>query len=129
MQGNRKTGTRPEVAVRQLLHGSGLRYRKNARVVLPELSTTPDIVFARPRVAVFIDGCFWHGCEEHHRTPRSNAAYWEAKIARNRARDQNVNEALTKAGWEVLRVWEHVPPRDAAETIRQRVRARQLAAT
>lgn len=125
MQGNRKTNTRPEVEVRCRLHHAGLRYRKNARLKLQALTVVPDIVFRRERVAVFVDGCFWHGCDEHYRPPASNGTYWESKIARNRARDTRVNAALLSDGWAVIRVWEHVPPDKAAELIRGMVLERR----
>src|SRR3954469_24386844 len=80
MQGNRKTGTRPEIEVRRHLHRLGFRFRKNLRVEVDGMSVVPDIVFPRARVAVFVDGCFWHGCPEHFHLPRTNAQYWEAKI-------------------------------------------------
>jgi DNA mismatch endonuclease (patch repair protein) len=77
----------------------------------------PDVVFRRARVAVFIDGCFWHGCPVHGTRPRSNTAYWDTKIARNRARDERADTALTAAGWRVVRLWEHEDPADAASAI------------
>ena len=73
----------------------------------------PDIVFTRQRVAVFIDGCFWHRCPEHGNSPRANTAYWEAKLERNVARDERVDRALQAAGWTVLRLWEHLKPEEA----------------
>src|SRR4051794_8019823 len=80
MQGNRKTGTRPEVELRRHLHRLGFRFRKNLRLEVAGLRVAPDIVFPRAGVAVFVDGCFWHGCPEHFRSPRTNVEYWEAKI-------------------------------------------------
>lgn len=118
MQANRRRDTGPELRVRSLLHGAGLRYR----VDIPPLSTLPnraDIVFTRSHVAVFIDGCYWHGCPEHYRLPRVNSNYWAPKIEGNRARDRRVDQALVDAGWTVLRFWEHEPPDEiAAEVIR-----------
>ncbi len=116
MQGNRSRDTAPELAVRRLVHAVGLRYRVNARP-LPTLRRTADLVFTRRRVAVFIDGCFWHGCAEHHRQPGANADYWSAKVARNRERDADTDAALTAAGWTVLRFWSHVDPVEVAEAI------------
>jgi len=81
-------------------------------------------VFTRARVAVFIDGCFWHGCADHQRVPRTNRDYWIPKLARNVARDREVDEALTAAGWLVLRIWEHEDPVTSADDIASEVRAR-----
>jgi DNA mismatch endonuclease (patch repair protein) len=77
----------------------------------------PDIVFAGQHLAVFIDGCFWHSCPLHGNEPRANSQYWGPKLARNRLRDERVNDALGHAGWEVLRIWEHVPPEEAARQV------------
>jgi DNA mismatch endonuclease (patch repair protein) len=120
MQGNRSRDTAPELAVRKLVHGMGLRYRVNARP-LPTLRRTADLVFTRRRVAVFIDGCFWHGCPEHHRAPRANSDYWTEKVARNRARDAATDATLTAAGWTVLRFWAHRPPSEVANEVRAAV--------
>ena len=97
--GNRSTELRMIAIFR--LHGiTGWRRRQ-------KLPGKPDFVFRRERVAVFIDGCFWHSCPKHVRAPASNVEYWTAKLARNLARDRNVNAALRRAGWKVVRVWEH----------------------
>jgi DNA mismatch endonuclease, patch repair protein len=107
MQANRSRDTRPELAVRRLLHGKGLRYRVAVPPV-PELRRRADIVFIKARVAIFIDGCFWHGCPEHGRNAFNyNADYWPTKIASNVARDLDTNARLRAAGWTVLRFWEH----------------------
>lgn len=124
MQGNRSRDTAPELAVRRLVHAMGLRYRVSARP-LPNLRRTADLVFTRRRVAVFIDGCFWHGCPEHHRQPSANAGYWSAKVERNRARDAATDTALAEAGWTVLRFWAHQPPVEVAEAVRDAVTKRQ----
>jgi DNA mismatch endonuclease (patch repair protein) len=116
MQGNRKRDTRPELAIRSELHRRGLRYRVDARPIRT-LRCKADIVFRPKKVAVFVDGCFWHGCPDHGTSPKTNAAYWRAKIGRNVERDR-VNEAeLGAAGWTVIRVWEHETPADAAARI------------
>ena len=107
--------------MRRLVHAMGLRYRVNARPIAT-LRRTADLVFYKQRVAVFIDGCYWHGCPEHHRQPRANADYWSSKMARNRARDAATDEALLNAGWTVLRFWEHEPPAAVAEAVRLAVR-------
>ena len=124
MQGNRKRDTRPEMAVRRAVHGLGLRYRV-ARRPLPGQRFTADLVFPAARVAVFVDGCFWHGCPEHFVPPRTNASYWGPKIARNQARDAAAIAALRVAGWIGLRVWEHEPPDLAARRIADTVRDAQ----
>ncbi|WP_326742166.1 very short patch repair endonuclease [Streptomyces sp. NBC_01768] len=108
--------TAPEVAVRKLLHASGYRYRVNERV--PGMSRrTIDIAFTRAKVAVMIDGCFWHGCPEHATQPKSNAEWWRKKLDRNMVRDAETTEHLTTAGWTVLRFWEHETSQDVAARI------------
>jgi DNA mismatch endonuclease (patch repair protein) len=121
MQANRGRDTGPELAVRRLLHARGLRYRVNAR---PEkdLRRTADIVFRAARVAIFIDGCFWHGCLEHGTHPKSHATFWEAKITGNRARDAETTQLLKNRGWTVLRFWEHEAPEVVAKSIERVVR-------
>jgi DNA mismatch endonuclease, patch repair protein len=107
MQANRSRDTKPELAVRRRLHSRGLRYRVSVAPI-PELRRRADIVFTRARVAIFIDGCFWHGCHDHGRQTFShNADYWPTKIATNVARDRDTNARLREAGWTVLRFWEH----------------------
>lgn len=117
MVANRGRDTRPELAVRSLLHGMGLRYRLGLRLSVGDVRVRPDITFTRRRVAVFVDGCFWHGCPEHQRKPRSNVDYWKPKLDANVARDRRVDAALLAAGWRVVRVWEHEDPADAAARI------------
>jgi DNA mismatch endonuclease (patch repair protein) len=109
MQGNRSRDTKPELAVRRLLHARGFRYRVNTRPI-PALPRTADIVFTRAKVAIFIDGCYWHGCPLHYRAPASNIDYWAAKVARNLERDRATSETLRLAGWTVLRFWAHEDP-------------------
>lgn len=116
MQANRSRDTRPELRVRQLLHASGLRYRVAAKP-LTEHRFTADLVFRRARVAVFIDGCFWHGCPAHHRLPMTNRSYWRRKVEINQARDRRVEALLSEAGWTVLRFWEHEDPATVAYQI------------
>lgn len=120
MIANRSKNTAPELAVRSILHARGLRYRVHVRP-LPALRRTADVVFTRRKVAVFIDGCFWHACPDHFVMPRSNADYWEPKIARNQRRDRDVNDILRAQGWIVLRFWEHQPPSEAADAIERTV--------
>ena len=116
MVGNRNRDTKPELRVRSLLHKRGLRYRVN-QGPLPELRRTADIVFRKARVAVFIDGCFWHGCPQHYKEPKTNTDYWRAKIAGNGQRDRQTDELLFEAGWLVLRFWEHEDPNEIADAI------------
>ncbi|MFG2592886.1 very short patch repair endonuclease [Streptomyces sp. NPDC048438] len=117
--------TAPEVAVRKLLHASGYRYRLNERV--PHMSRrTIDIAFTRAKVAVFLDGCFWHGCPEHATQPKSNAEWWRQKLDRNMARDVETTEHLTAAGWTVLRFWEHEAPLRVAEQVAKAVDRERL---
>lgn len=118
MSAQRSVDTRPELAVRRVLHQMGLRYRIHVQP-LERLRRRADIVFPRHGVAVFIDGCFWHGCPDHgRRTYEVNAWYWPEKIARNQGRDADTDDRLRAAGWSVVRVWEHEQPTQAAERIR-----------
>ncbi|ERI35593.1 DNA mismatch repair protein Vsr [Arthrobacter sp. AK-YN10] len=116
MQGNRSRDTKPELAVRKLLHSRGFRYRVSQRPI-PALKRTADLIFSRPKVAVFIDGCFWHGCPCHYRAPSANAQYWVAKLERNRLRDIETTKVLQMEGWTVLRFWAH----EEAGTIADRI--------
>jgi DNA mismatch endonuclease (patch repair protein) len=116
MRSNKRRDTRPELLVRRLLHARGLRYRVDHRVV-QESRTRADIAFTRQRIAVFIDGCFWHSCPDHLHLPKANADYWVAKLARNVERDAEVTLLLRSLGWTVLRFWEHVPAEDAVAEI------------
>jgi DNA mismatch endonuclease (patch repair protein) len=94
--------TKPELSLRKALWARGGRYRVHAG-----LPGSPDIVFRGARLAIFVDGCFWHGCPKHYTAPRANAGFWTAKIERNRARDRRVDRELVADGWYVLRLWEH----------------------
>lgn len=120
MRANRRRDTGPELAIRRILHAHGLRYRVDVRP-LPDLNRRADIVFPRARVAIFVDGCFWHGCPEHYTPPKANGDFWATKVATNRDRDRETDEHLTAAGWTVVRIWEHVPASRAVELIRDRV--------
>lgn len=106
----------------------GLRYRVDRRPD-PSIRRRADIVFTKAKVAVFVDGCFWHNCPEHGPMPSRNVAYWEPKLHRNAERDAETNQLLTERGWEVIRVWEHEDPREAAERIRRSVVQRRLSRT
>lgn len=117
MRANRGRDTGPEVALRSALHARGLRFRKNVRLDLGERRRVrPDIVFPGLRLAVFVDGCFWHGCQEHRSLPTSNASFWKEKIEDTARRDQQQVAWLQEAGWTVVRVWEHDVP-DCAERL------------
>lgn len=116
MQSNKGRDTKPELAIRRLLHARGLRYRVSHRP-LPGVRRTADIVFTRLKVAVFVDGCFWHGCVEHHTVATTNAVYWAEKVRRNRERDQETDQLLRDAGWLPIRVWEHEDAQAAADQI------------
>lgn len=124
MRANRGRDTRPELALRSAVHALGLRYRVSARP-LPDLRRTADLVFPRAKVAVFLDGCFWHGCPQHHTVAVTNAGYWAQKVLTNRARDRDTDARLAAAGWISVRIWEHEDPRQAAERIREVVLARR----
>ncbi|MFJ1585954.1 very short patch repair endonuclease [Streptomyces sp. NPDC088197] len=108
--------TTPEVAVRRLLHAAGYRYRLHRPV--PGLRRrTIDIVFPGPKIAVFLDGCFWHGCPAHATRPKSNAEWWREKLDRNMERDLETTSQLSGEGWTVLRFWEHEDPLAVAEHV------------
>lgn len=124
MQSQRRVGTTPELAVRRAAHRLGLRYFVNRRPV-PALRRTADLVFPTERVAVFVDGCFWHGCPQHARgTIRENTWYWPEKIASNQRRDRDTDSRLLEEGWLPLRIWEHEGPCEAAHRIRNALRER-----
>ncbi|MGZ3099372.1 very short patch repair endonuclease [Streptomyces sp. H72] len=117
-QGSRDTA--PEVAVRRLLHASGLRYRVN--VPVPGMSRrTIDIVFPKAKVAIFLDGCFWHGCPQHATRPKANAEWWRNKLEKNVFRDNETTSHLRAEGWKVLRFWEHEKPDDVANVVKEAV--------
>ena len=108
MRANRRTDTKPELALRSALHRQGFRFRKDFRLDLDSgARVRPDIAFTARRVAVFVDGCFWHVCPQHGRDPAVNESYWSPKLRRNVERDRAADTALAAAGWRVVRVWEH----------------------
>ncbi|TMC49570.1 MAG: very short patch repair endonuclease [Chloroflexi bacterium] len=123
MRRNPKRDTRPELALRSELHARGARFRTNLLVRIDGLNVRPDVVFPKKKVAVFVDGCFWHGCAQHGNLPRRNPDYWVPKLERNARRDALVNERLSAAGWEVVRIWEHEPPGMAADAVMRVVQA------
>lgn len=116
MKANRRRDTKPELRIRSALHRSGLRFRVDT-APLAGVRRRADIVLTRVHVAVFIDGCFWHGCPEHFIPPKTNADYWRQKIQRNRDRDKDTDRILADEGWTVLRFWEHENPNEAANAI------------
>lgn len=121
MQRNRGRDTSPELAVRRVLHAAGLRYRVDFAPLGGRRRA--DIVFTRKRIAVFIDGCFWHGCPTHATRPKANADYWGPKLDRNIERDLETTASLQSEGWTVLRFWEHEASTEVAETISKAVRS------
>ncbi len=118
----------PELRLRRLVHAAGLRYRV-AYPVPGQRRRTIDIAFTRAKVAVFVDGCFWHGCPEHGTSPRSNSAWWRQKIATNQRRDADTTAVLVSQGWTVVRCWEHDDPVDVAEEVRAAVDTASAAVT
>ncbi|MHA6850828.1 very short patch repair endonuclease [Ralstonia pseudosolanacearum] len=112
----RQKGTGAEIALRRELYGRGLRYRVDFEV-LKKPRRVADIAFPGLRIAIFVDGCFWHGCPEHATWPKQNAEFWLQKIEANRHRDADTNERLRRIGWTVLRFWEHEPAPSAADAI------------
>ena len=112
----RTRDTTAEVALRRVLHGMGYRYRVDTRAE-PSVRSKPDIVFRAKKVAVYVDGCFWHGCPQHFIPPKNNAAWWDEKISANRSRDERTRAQLAEAGWTVLSFWEHEDAREAAKTV------------
>lgn len=122
MRANRRSNTKPEVKLRSALHSLGYRYRKDLRLDLPGgVRVRPDIVFTARKVAVFVDGCFWHVCPAHGRQPTTNEWYWAPKLRRNMERDQAANSALEAAGWRVVRLWEHVSLDAAVKAVSEAV--------
>jgi DNA mismatch endonuclease, patch repair protein len=108
MRAIRRTDTKPELTLRRALHRLGYRYRKDYRLDLGTgRRVRPDIAFTARRVAVFVDGCFWHACPEHGRNPAVNDWYWAPKLRRNVERDRAADESLAASGWQVVRIWEH----------------------
>jgi DNA mismatch endonuclease, patch repair protein len=122
MRANRKTNSGPELKLRSAIHRLGLRFRPVSRP--PGLSIVVDILFPRSKVAVFVDGCYWHGCPSHGTSPKTNSDYWIPKIERTQQRDAHNDEVLRRAGWEPIHIWEHEPVAEAAKRVAEAVRAR-----
>lgn len=116
MKSNRRRDTKPELAIRRLLHARGLRYRVDVPLEF-DRRRRADIVFPAAKLIVFIDGCFWHGCQEHYSVPVTNAEFWATKRAKNVQRDEETTDILTGSGWTVKRYWEHEEPRAVADDV------------
>jgi DNA mismatch endonuclease (patch repair protein) len=123
MKANRGRDTKPELALRSAVHRLGLRYKVDAAPI-DSVKRRADLVFPKAKVAVFCDGCYWHGCPEHFRPARQNHGFWSEKISKNQQRDRDTNDRLLAAGWLVIRVWEHDQPAESAHYIAQAVRSR-----
>jgi len=128
MQANRRTDTKPEVRLRAALHRRGHRFRKDLRLDLDGARVRPDVVFTRKRIAVFVDGCFWHLCPLHGRQPKVNDWYWGPKLQRTVERDLAATAALEAAGWTVVRLWEHESVDDAVSMIESAMAAHPVEA-
>ncbi|MCV7281672.1 very short patch repair endonuclease [Mycolicibacterium flavescens] len=116
MAKQRRRDTDPELRIRQLLHARGIRYRVDAKPE-PDLRCKADILWRTLRLAVFVDGCFWHGCPEHATSPKANADWWAEKLDGNIRRDRRTDTELVARGWTVLRFWEHEEPEAVADVI------------
>ncbi|WP_346536258.1 very short patch repair endonuclease [Micromonospora sp. DPT] len=126
MSRQRRRDTAPEMSIRQMLHAQGYRYR--VAWPIPGLRRrTIDIAFTRARVAVFIDGCFWHSCPQHKTSPAANSDWWSKKLETNRLRDFETNAHLEALAWSVLRIWEHESPADAVARVADRLSERRAA--
>lgn len=123
MRSNKSRDTKPELALRSAVHALGLRYRVSAKP-LADLRRTADLVFTRAKVAVFLDGCFWHGCPQHHTVASANARFWADKVEANRTRDRDTDGRLADAGWVSVRIWEHEDVAVAARRVEEMVRSR-----
>lgn len=124
----RRRDTVPELALRRELHARGLRYRVD-RAPVPAVRSRADLVFGPARVAVYVDGCFWHCCPQHRTAPKANAEFWAAKLEGNRRRDRETDHLLRAYGWESVRVWEHEEATHAADRVESILRSRTTKAT
>jgi len=123
MRRTRQRDTPGELELRSVLHRRGLRFFVDRAPLESDRRRRADIVFPRAKIAVFVDGCFWHGCPEHASWPKKNGEWWRQKIEANRARDRDTDQILRKAGWHVMRVWEHENPEAAADRVERLVRS------
>ncbi|MFE7223585.1 very short patch repair endonuclease [Nocardioides sp. NPDC057577] len=121
MQAIRRRDTKPELRLRSILHARGLRYRVDFSP-LPSTRWKADVVFTRAKVAVFIDGCYWHQCPDHSKPPSRNVDYWLPKLERNVSRDREFDKRLRESGWTVIRAWEHEDPASIANLVEAAVR-------
>jgi DNA mismatch endonuclease (patch repair protein) len=112
--------TQPELALRRALHAAGVRFTVNRK----DLPGRPDLVLSRARLAVFVDGCFWHSCPEHGVMPKNNGEWWRAKLAGNVERDRRKDRELEELGWTVLHFWEHQPPNLISDIVTEMWKAR-----
>lgn len=121
MQANRRRDTKPEKLLRSILHARGRRYRIDypIRPAYGVRPIRPDIVFPQAKLAIFVDGCFWHSCPEHGTMPKANQDYWRVKLAENLQRDHRTTTELTKAGWKVIRLWTHISALEAADRVEE----------
>jgi DNA mismatch endonuclease (patch repair protein) len=119
----RQRDTNGERALRRAIHSLGLRYRVD--YALPGLRRRADVAFLRAKVAIFVDGCFWHGCPEHGTWPKANADWWRTKILANQQRDRDTDSMLRSSGWHVLRFWEHSDPENSARSVYEIVKGRK----
>lgn len=123
----RRRDTKPELALRRAMHARGWRYRVDM-APLPKMRRRADLVFTRLKVAVFVDGCFWHRCPIHGTVPKNNRDWWIAKLDGNEARDRDTDERLAAAGWAVVRIWEHAAPEEAVTTVEAALNDRRQSA-
>ncbi|MFF2114832.1 very short patch repair endonuclease [Rhodococcus sp. ACS1] len=121
MRAQRRRDTAPELALRRELHRRGARYYVD-RAPMKGVRRRADLVFPRRKVAVYVDGCFWHSCPQHATFPKNNAQWWAEKLAGNVTRDRDTDAALTDAGWTVVRIWEHENPVVAADRVQAALR-------
>jgi DNA mismatch endonuclease (patch repair protein) len=124
MKRQRRFDTRPEIAIRRLVHAKGLRYRVDAVLPVVGVRRRADMLFGRSKVAVFVDGCYWHSCPDHGTKPKANAEWWAEKLAANVSRDRDTDRRLAAVGWAVLRIWEHEEAESTAQKIDKLVRFR-----
>lgn len=121
----RQKGTSAEMALRRELYRRGLRYRVDYEV-LKKPHRVADVAFPGLKIAIFVDGCFWHGCPVHASWPKQNAEFWRKKIEANRQRDNDTNERLSRMGWKVLRFWQHESPAESAASVARAIRIERL---
>ena len=121
----KRSNTQPEVRLRSALHTAGYRFRKDLAIRIDGRLIRPDIAFTRPRVAVFIDGCFWHRCPLHGQIPATNATFWSAKLEANAGRDRMQDRLLTEADWLVVRLWEHESLEAGVAAVRSAIASRR----